>query len=95
VTSDAGLDEVYAVCPDVTDAGEPYELDGGTWVLPPPHGPRLACKLAGCEDYAAGIDRPVPLFSTEALVFGLVLALLVGVLSAYGGWSFARWVDGK
>lgn len=90
--TDAGLDAVYAVCPDVTDAGAPYELDGGAWVLPPPRGAHLACRLAGCEAYAAGMERPVPAFSAEAWWLAAVLAGLALVGGLALGVEIDRWV---
>jgi hypothetical protein len=87
---DGGLAEVYAVCPDVSDAGEAFELDGGTWLLPPPRGPHLACRLAGCEAYVAGIEAPVPTFSAETWALVAILGALSLLGGLYGGWSLGR-----
>lgn len=93
--NDAGLDAVWAVCPDASDAGLPFELDGGAWVLPPPRGPRTACLLAGCEEYARRSERPVPALSTPALMLSLALLGLGLLLGLYGGWSLAGWLKGR
>lgn len=92
--TDGGLSEVYAVCPDVSDAGPAVELDGGFW-LPHPRGARLACKLAGCEEYVAHVDRSVPTFSYESVALAVVMGVLWGLAGLYFGWAFARWMDGK
>jgi hypothetical protein len=90
--TDGGLAEVYAVCPDASDAGPAYELDGGSWVLPPPRGPRLACQLAGCEEYVHRFESPVPAFSSEAVTLMLVFSLLGLLTGLAGGFAFDRWL---
>lgn len=88
--ADGGLAEVYAVCPDVGDAGEAYELDGGTWVLPAPRGPHLACKLAGCEEYVARSESPLPPFSAPSLIL-MFAALALGLLGGFAlDWYLRR-----
>lgn len=89
---DAGtLEQIYQVCPDASDAGPAYETDAG-WVLPPPRGPRLACQLAGCEEYVRRSDTPVPAFSTEAVTLMLVFSVLGALTGLAGGFALERWL---
>lgn len=84
---DGGLAAIYASCPDASDAGEAVELDGGTWLLPPPRGPRLACRLTGCEEYAASLEQGPPV--APQVVAGTLVGLAIGVVT--GGllwWRF-------
>lgn len=90
MSPDAGpLEQVYSVCPDVSDAGDAFELDGGTWVLPPPRGPNMYCKLVGCQEYVRQLGEPVPALSSTALTLMLVFSVGSLVLGFVGGW----WLD--
>jgi hypothetical protein len=91
MTDGGSLEQVYSVCPDVSDAGAPYETDAG-WVLPPPRGPHLACRLAGCEEYVRLSESPVPAFSAQAVTLMLVFALLGALTGLAGGFAFDRWL---
>lgn len=84
---DAGvLGDIYAVCPDVSDAGEAFYVDAGPqpgWFLPDPRGARLACKLASCEAYAENpqVVTPVLLVTNVAtLVLGIVASIVTLVV---------------
>ncbi len=90
--TDGGLDQVWSVCPDASDAGPAYELDGGAWVLPAPRGPRQACLLAGCEEYARRAESTLPAFSTEAVTLMLVFAVLGAITGLFGGVAIDRWL---
>lgn len=92
---DGGLAQVYEVCPDASDAGPAVELDGGTWVLPPPRGPRLACKLSGCEEYVRQFETPVPMFSQAALMLALVVGIAGVLVGGVGLWAIERWFGWK
>jgi hypothetical protein len=91
MTDGGSLEQVYSVCPDVSDAGAAYETDAG-WVLPPPRGPHLACRLAGCESYVRRIESPVPLFSSEAVTLMLVLTVLGALTGLASGFAIERWL---
>ena len=91
---------LYAQCPDATDAGEAYPVDGGSpatadWYLPFPRAQRQACLLVTCDERLKQLEAvpgPEPFFSKTTLAvmggFGLV-AFLFG---AYLGWSFYGFV---
>lgn len=79
---DGGIYDVWATCPDVSDAGPAVELDGG-WYLPNPRGPHLACKLAGCESYVSSFQAPpvsslTLILTLAALVVGASLGVYLG-----------------
>lgn len=86
------LEQIYSVCPDVSDAGPAVELDGGTWLLPPPRGAHLACKIAGCEEYVRRSESPVPAFSSEAVTLMLVLTVLGALTGLASGFALERWL---
>jgi hypothetical protein len=92
VTDAGSLEQVYEVCPSVADAGSVYALDGGAWVLPYPHGPRLACMLEGCQEYVQRIESPVPAFSSEAVTLMLVLTVLGALTGLVSGFAIERWL---
>lgn len=81
---DAGvLAEVYTVCPDASDAGDAFYVDGGPapgWFLPDPRGARLACKLASCEAYA---ENPPPV--TTVTVVSNIITAVVGIVATIVG----------
>lgn len=81
---DGGLASVYSVCPEIGDAGAATEDDAGTWYLPAPRGPRLACQLAGCEEYVRGLE-PGPQVAPVTIVAAGV-ALVVGVVAGAVLW---------
>jgi hypothetical protein len=92
VTDAGSLEQVYSVCPSVADAGSVYALDGGAWVLPYPHGPRLACMLEGCQEYVRRSESKVPAFSSEAVTLMVVLSLLGALAGLASGWAIERWL---
>lgn len=92
MTDGGSLEQVYAACPDASDAGPAVELDGGAWLLPPPRGPRLACRLAGCESYVRLSESPVPAFSSEAVTLMLVFAVLGLLTGLVGCVAVDRWL---
>jgi hypothetical protein len=92
VNDGGSLEQVYEFCPSVADAGSVYALDGGSWVLPYPHGPRLACMLEGCQEYVRRSESPVPSFSSEAVTLMLVLTVLGALTGLAGGFAIERWL---
>jgi len=88
------LPVIYGGCPEASDAGAAVELDGGTWLLPPPRGPRLACRLAACESALVARDTPLPAFSGAAVALAVAMGLVGLLVGAWGGWQLARLVAG-